>query len=139
MNRPTGITTLAVWFFVGALMCAVVALLFFGGLGVKVTGVGAGGMGVLTGLGTGGGVVFLIFSAIDVVVGVGLWKLCSWARTMTIILVALALLLAATRLLTSLLHFNLFVLAFQLIFVGVYILILWYMFQPHVKQAFGVA
>jgi hypothetical protein len=144
MQRPGGITFLAVLCFLGALVCVLAALVFFlgfglAGAGVKAAGAGTGGMAALMGLGAAGGVLFLIFGAIDVVVGVGLWKLCNWARILTIILTALALLMAGIGLLTSLLHFNLFVLVFQLIFVGIYILILWYMFQPHVKKAFGVA
>jgi membrane protein implicated in regulation of membrane protease activity len=37
----------------------------------------------------------------------------------------------------SLLHFQLFGLVFRLVFVAIYALILWYLFQPRVKQAFG--
>jgi len=142
MERPTGVTILAVLNFVGALLCVLGALLFFLGLGLagagaKTTGAGTGGMALLMGLGAVGGVIILIFGAIAVLVGVGLWKLRNWARILTIVLTALSLLFAVLGLLTSLLHFQLFALVFRLVFVAIYALILWYMFQPHVKQAFG--
>jgi hypothetical protein len=51
---------------------------------------------------------------------------------------ALGLLFSAFGILTGLLHFHLLPFMFRwLVFVPIYVWILWYMFQPHVKQAFG--
>lgn len=143
MERPTGVTILAVLNFLGALLCVLGALLFFLGLGLmgagaKATGAGTGPAAMLMGLGALGGVVFLVFAALAVVVGIGLLKLRNWARILTIVLTSLSLVLGLLGLVTTLLHFVLFTFVFQLIFLGIYAWILWYMFQAHVKQAFGV-
>lgn len=81
------------------------------------------------------GAVAAVFAA----AGVGLWKLRNWARLVTLGLTALRLLLLLPGLLLTLARSDLLGLGVELLFVLVYAWILWYLYQPHVKQAFGAA
>ena len=144
MERPTGVTILAILNFLGAGLYALLAVLFFLiGAGGAASGVldemGGGAAAFLLGLGAAVGVILLIFAAIGLAIGIGMWKLRNWARIVTIVLVGLSLLLGVLGLLGSLISFELGSLIFQAIFVALYAWIIWYLFQPHVKQAFGVS
>ncbi len=81
--------------------------------------------------------VCLVFAAIAAVIGFGLWKLQNWARIVTIVFSGLGIVSGLLGFLTMLLHFSLVGLLFRMIGLGINGLILWYMLQPHVKQAFG--
>ena len=121
-----------------------VAALFFVGFGMigaaaKQASQTPGVTALFIGLGAVGGVVFLIFGAVPLVIGIGLWRLCGWARIITIALSALSLLITLPGLLLSLISFRVLFLLFQLVVAGIYALIIWYMLQPHVKRAFGAA
>ena len=81
----------------------------------------------------------LIFAAIAVGLGMGLWKLQKWARVamlavafLLIFLYAISTLVAATRGADSLLLMSLLTLGF-------FGWAVWYLRQPHVKQAFAGA
>ncbi len=144
MERPTGVTVLAVLNFLGAGLYALLAVLFFligagGAASGMMSEMGGGAAAFLLGLGAAVGVILLIFSAIGLAIGIGLWKLRNWARIVTIVLVGLSLLLGVIGLLGSLIAFELGSLIFQAIFVALYAWIIWYLFQLHVKQAFGAA
>ncbi len=144
MERPTGVTVLAVLNFLGAGLYALLAVLFFligagGAASGMMSEMGGGAAAFLLGLGAAVGVILLIFAAIGLAIGIGMWKLRNWARIVTIVLVGLSLLLGVLGLLGSLIAFELVSLIFQAIFVALYAWIIWYLFQPHVKQAFGVS
>ncbi len=144
MERPTGVTVLAVLNFLGAGLYALFTVLFFligagGAASGMMSEMGGGAAAFLLGLGAAVGVILLIFSAIGLAIGIGLWKLRNWARIVTIVLVGLSLLLGVIGLLGSLIAFELGSLIFQAIFVALYAWIIWYLFQLHVKQAFGAA
>jgi uncharacterized protein YacL len=88
-----------------------------------------GALPVLVGL-------FLLFAALFVWFGIGLWKLRNWARRVTIALMILRLLFLAPGLVIGLLRADLLGLGLQLLFVAVYGWILWYLYQPPIKQLF---
>src|SRR5947208_17028153 len=86
MNRPVGVTILAILCFIGTALCVI------GGIGVMAGGGfianlinqsggqgSAGAGGLLAGLGAAVGVILLIFGAVYAVVGWGLWKLMEGA------------------------------------------------------------
>ncbi len=141
MQRPTGVTILAVLSFIGAVLALLVALgsFFMGGMGLAGIGGQATGMGgTLAMLGAFAGVVMLILAALYLVVGFGLWKLRSWGRMLAIILVALGMLAALAGLVKSFMPLHVGVVVWELIVIAIDVWILWYFFRPHVKQAFGV-
>ena len=88
-----------------------------------------GALPVLVGL-------FLLFAVLFVWFGIGLWKLRNWARQVTIGLMILRLLFLAPGLVIGLLRSDLLGLGLQLLFAAVYGWILWYLYQPGVKQLF---
>lgn len=79
---------------------------------------------------------FLLFAVFFVWFGIGLWKLRNWARQVTIGLMILRLLFLAPGLAIGLLRSDLVGVGLELLFAAVYAWILWYLYQPHVKQLF---
>lgn len=138
MERPTGVTVLAVLCFIGAGFAVLggIGMLFVGGLGMA----GAAsrpGMAMLAGMGAFAGVFLLVMAALDVIVGVGLWKLLSWGRILALVLVGVGAVLAVLGLFSALVHFRPFAVLWQIVVAAIYLLIIWYLTRPHVKQAFG--
>src|SRR3972149_3660078 len=93
MDRPTGVTILAVLNFLGAGLYILIGLLFILGMGIlggmmgQAGGEGsAGAMGMMMGLGAVAGVVFIVLSLIPLLIGWGLWELKNWGRIISIVL-----------------------------------------------------
>ena len=144
MNRPTGVTVIAVLCFIGTAFLLIVGILaFFGGavigalIGsaaqVQGSGAGAAGAGLGAFIGAIVGVVFLVMSAVQFTCGIGLWKLKEWGRMLTIVLSAIGAVLAFF----NLLHFHPITMFFVLIRIAVSVLIIWYLSQPQVRAAFA--
>jgi predicted membrane protein DUF2127 len=138
MERPTGVTILAVVAFIfGGFMT-------LGALGVVLGGAAlssmasSGGLGMLAGVGGAIlGAILFGFAVVYIIDGVGLMKVANWARVLTIVLVGLSLLRSAFSVLRSLGHLHVFAMFFTLIIVAIDVWILVYLFKPDVKQAFG--
>jgi cytochrome c oxidase subunit IV len=140
MERPAGVTILAVVAFIFG------GLLALGGLGMMLGGAvlsrmaNSGGLGMLAGVGGAIiGFVFLGFAVVYIVDAIGLLKVANWGRILTIILVGLSLLRSAFSMMRSLGHLNPIALCFALIIAAIDVWILVYLFKPDVKQAFGAA
>jgi hypothetical protein len=138
MQRPTGVTVLAVLAFIGAGLLVLMALgMFLGGAILSHMSVYSE-FGMLTGIGGAiVGVVLLGMAALDLILGLGLWKLQNWSRVLTIVLMGLAVLFNALGLLSVLLHFHSLLFLPQAIVVVIQVWIVIYLLKPHVKQAFG--
>lgn len=148
MNRPTGVTVLAILAFIGtALMVLVAIMAFLGGafIGTIVgsaahqAGAGAAGAGFGAVIGAAIGVGFLIGAALYAACGYGLWNLKEWGRMLTIILSAIGVVFGALSLLLSMAHFHIFAMFFTLVRVAIGVIIIWYLSQPQVKAAFATA
>lgn len=146
MERPTGITILAVLNFLGAGLYVLGGIFMFVGMGIAGAAAGAGGgegsagaAGMLMGMGAVGGVILIICAAIPGLIGWGLWKLKNWARIVTIVFTALGVLGISLGIFTSLMAMEIFSLVFQALLAALYVWILMYLFKPHVKLAFGAA
>src|SRR3989304_4872730 len=142
MDRPTGVTILAVLNFIGAAFYILLALGFMLGMGLlggmmgQAGGEGsAGAMGMLMGLGVVGGGVVLI---VAILLGWGMWKLKNWARIITIVLCALGALGALAGVAIAAMAGQMISAGFNLVFLLIYAWIIWYLLRPHVKEAFGV-
>lgn len=145
MQRPTGVTILAVLVFLVTCLYIVAALVFFlGGAALSQLGGGPSGatmdMGaMLAGLGAFAGVIMLALAVFSVAVGVGLWKLQNWGRILAIVFIVLGLISALAGVFSAVAEARFGPLLWGLIVVGIDVWILWYLFRPHVKQAFGVS
>ncbi|HEX6880574.1 MAG TPA: hypothetical protein VF135_09430 [Terriglobales bacterium] len=142
MQRPTGVTVIAVINFIGAGLLVFGALAaFFGGAFIgAIIGGGAShsGMGAGMGMLIGGvlGAVLLVFAAISGVVGWGLWGLKEWARIVQIVFAALAVLFRTLSLLLALSQGRIFGLPLALVLLAYNAWVIWYLIQPHVRVAF---
>lgn len=145
MQRPTGVTVIAVLDFIGAGFCVIAALLMFMGgsilaslLGAAVAANGAPGAapaaGIMVSIGIIAGVIVLCFGVLAVFVALGLLKLKNWARITTIVLAALGLLSSLRNLIAA---FHGGGMVVTIIILAYYIWVIWYMLQPNVKAAFG--
>ncbi len=144
MDRPTGVTILAVLNFLGAALYILIGLGFILGMGIlgglmgQAGGEGsAGAMGMMMGLGAVAGVIFIVLSLIPLLIGWGLWKLKNWARIVCLVLMALGALAALAGVAIAGLAGEMISAGFNVIFLALYAWILWYLTRPHVKQAFG--
>ncbi|HSC78507.1 MAG TPA: hypothetical protein VLB32_08080 [Candidatus Acidoferrales bacterium] len=143
MERPIGVTILAVLEFISAGAFILIGLLLLVGGGMLGAmgggGEGSGVMAVLGTLGAVAGVVVLVLAAIPLAVGIGLWKLKNWARILAIVFSGLGVVSNLFGVIGGVSTGEMVSLSSGVIGLGVNILILWYLFQPHVKQAFGAA
>ncbi|MBZ5694224.1 MAG: hypothetical protein LAN36_02560 [Acidobacteriia bacterium] len=138
MERPTGVTILAILAFIATGCAALVGLMFLLG-GAMMSSMGAfPRFGMMAGMGSAIlGVVCLGLAALYLVAGLGLWKLQEWARILTIVLAGLGLLVNGFGILGPLMSFHIMFLLWRAVVLGLDVWVLVYLFQPHVKKAFG--
>lgn len=128
MQRPTGITVMAVLSAIGGVfgLLASVALL---GLGAAVSATsGLGGLAFVA------GIIVLAYSILSLVLAYGFWTLKPWAWPLGIGVQVLGIVQAVLQFMDD--GSRLVSLVISLAIAGV---ILWYLYQPHVKAAFGRA
>ena len=147
MQRPTGITILAILSFIISflLFCVPLSLWLFhvaraarggtapGNHGFSHMGL-AGDLAIGTFL-----VVFLVFAVLYLVNGIGLLRLRNWARWLTVILLCIDILHVLRRALFSLRVIRFSGAAVHLIVLALCIWAIAYLFQPDVKKAFGAS
>jgi uncharacterized membrane protein (DUF2068 family) len=129
MQRPTGITILAVLSFIGGIL-AILAGLALVGLSGAIAAAAGGGTGLATIL----GLLLLIFGVLEIVLGYGFWTLKPWAWSMGVALQGAGIVLNVFQFIN-----NSSQLASVIFSIAISAAILWYLFQPHVKAAFGRA
>lgn|SRR5882724_7089623 len=139
MQRPTGVTIIAILSFLGAAVCILMGLLSFVG-GAFVAGIlknmpGVGNMA--GGLVAAFGVIFLLIGALYAITGYGLWALKNWGRIITIVLMTLGLIFGLLGLVAVFSNFTAGMVVGQVVRLVICAWILWYLLQPNVKQAFG--
>jgi uncharacterized membrane protein (DUF2068 family) len=136
MERPTGVTILAILAIIGGLLGLFGSLAIFA-LGGAATVIGAAGAGahavVGGGLLMGLAVFLLILSVLQLAFGIGAWTLQPWAWTLGVIAQGLSLLGSVAQILNG--H-GIGSQLFSILIAG---LILYYLFTPTVKEAFGKA
>ena len=128
MQRPTGITVMAVLAAIGGVfgLLAAVAL-----LGVGAAASATGGLGGLAAL---AGIIVLAYSVLSLVLAYGFWTLKPWAWPLGIGVQVLGIIQAVLQFMNN--STSVVSLVISLAIAGV---ILWYLYQPHVKAAFGRA
>ncbi len=142
MGRPAGVTVLAILNFIAAACLGLLALavvLGIGFLGTMAGEHGRNGAILLAGLGVIGGVMFVIMAIVSAAIGYGMWNLQNWARLVSIVLCGLGIFAGLLGLTAGAVHFHPFFMMTGIVRMAVAALIIWYLFQPHVKQAFRTA
>lgn len=140
MKRPVGVTIVAVVMVFAGVLFGLAGLAFFamGSTGAMTVALeNAGLAAVLTGLGAAGGVIFLLFSVLHVILAMGLLKLRNPARVLAMLLFALSAVGAVVGLLVTLARFSLIGAAWDSAVIAIDLWVMWYLFRPHVKEAFS--
>ncbi len=127
-ERPLGVTILAVLAIIGGIfgLLGAIALL---GLGAVATGVdgGLGGITLLL------GVAFLVLALLELAFGFGAWTLKPWAWTLGVASQVLSLILIVINIATG------SPITSQIVGIIIAAVILYYLFTPNVRAAFGKA
>jgi hypothetical protein len=132
-ERPAGVTTVAIAFFLaGAYLLAVGATMLARPGLISM----AAGSELLGGLELAGPYMFLLVAAVDTIAVFGLLRLHKWARWMAILLAMIGLVLLLPTVSSALIDFRIGNLAWSGLGVIVRATIVWYLFQPDVKEAF---
>jgi hypothetical protein len=128
--RPTGVTILAVLSAIGGVLGILggIALIGLGGIGAASTGqAGLFGIGVVF------GILALALGIASLAFAFGAWTLQPWAWTLGVILQAANIIFAVVAVIGG------SDIASQIIGVAIAAIILYYLFQPNIKAAFGRA
>jgi hypothetical protein len=143
MQRPGGVTFIAVLDFIGGALCAIGGLFAFAGGSFIASMIAAAnqgsttGSGLAAGIGAFIGVIFLVFAALAIITALGLLKLKGWARIIQLVLSVLGLLGSLRNFAYGGLHAGGGALVFQLVFLVYYIWVIWYLLSASVKAAFA--
>jgi uncharacterized membrane protein (DUF2068 family) len=117
MDRPTGVTILAILAFLNGLLA------ILGAITVMYLGIGTG-LGII-------GIFILALGILSIIYGWGLWTLKSWAWILAIIGSVLGLIANIAAAVSSGDYSS------NLLSAIINAIIVWYLFRPEVKAAFG--
>lgn len=129
MARPTGVTILAILAAIGGVFELLAGLAVLGFSGFLI---GAGG-GIYGGLATIVGLVILGQAVLALAFAYGAWTLKSWAWVLGVAAWVLSLILSAYSVVSGDAISN------QVVSVAIALIVLYYLFTPQVKAAFGRA
>ena len=144
MQRPVGVTILAVLYFFGTCVLTLVGIVALVGMGflgrilAQNPDVGESGAALIAGAGVFVGIFLLALAALCGLVGYGLWNLRSWARTTALVLAVIAAIFACLGVLWGAMRVAPVRMIISGIRLGIHVLIIWYLNQPHVKAAFAI-
>jgi hypothetical protein len=142
MQRPGGVTAIAILDFIGAgfLVLGGIAVFFGGAFLGAVLGGGASrsgaGAGVGMMIGAALGIFMLVIAGIAGFVGWGLWSLKEWARIVQIVLAGLGIFRSLFALM-AIAHGHFLALPFTFAWLAFYGWVIYYLIQPEVKAAFS--
>jgi uncharacterized membrane protein (DUF2068 family) len=125
MQRPTGVTIIAILSAIGGVLGLLASLVLLG-LGAAGAAAGLGGLAFIA------GIIVLAYSILSLVLAYGFWTLKPWAWPLGVGVQAVGILQAILQFAND--SSQIVNLVISIAIAGV---ILWYLFQPHVKAAFG--
>jgi uncharacterized membrane protein (DUF2068 family) len=128
MQRPTGVTVMAILAAIGGVFGLLASLVL---LGIGASGAVAGNLGGLAFL---AGIFVLAYSVLSLILAYGFWTLKPWAWPLGIGVQVLGIVQAVLQFMND--QSGVVSLVISLAISAV---ILWYLYQPHVKAAFGRA
>lgn len=145
MQRPTGVTVIAVIDFIGSAILLILAVGAFVGatfLGAVLgrwashSGSGTAGAGLGFVIGAMVGMVCIVIAVVAAVIGWGLWNLKDWARVVQIILSALGVFFRLIAVLGMMVHLHVLGAAWASIWLTYHAWVVFYLLQPQIKAAF---
>ncbi len=142
MRRPVGITILGAAMFLAGLGFGAAGFTFFfvGSTGASANAHENGALAaVIAALGAAGGILFLLFGALQIVLAVAIFQLRNVARILTIFLFLLIAAGACLGLIATLLSYSHVALLWNVSILVVDLLALWYLLRPATKEVFSRA
>ncbi|HWX38767.1 MAG TPA: hypothetical protein VNY09_05970 [Candidatus Sulfotelmatobacter sp.] len=139
MGRPLGVTILGAGMILAGLGFAAGAVLIFfvGSTGATAAAPQSGAMAAaLAAFGAAGGIIFLLFGAVHVVLAIAIFQLRNLARILTIFLFLLIAAGACLGLVATLLSYSHAGLLWNGSILVLDLLALWYLLRPATKEAF---
>jgi hypothetical protein len=133
VERPAGVSAVAAAFFVAGAYLLIVGLTILVRPGIIGMSAGAALMG---GLELAGPYMFLLLAAVGMAVALGLWRLHRWARWAAILLALIGLVMLVPSVSSAVFDFRLGKLALGGLGVVARTMIVWYLLQEHVGNAF---
>jgi hypothetical protein len=133
-ERPAGVAAVAAAFLLAAAYLLVVGLTMLVRPGVISMAAGAE---LLGGLELAGPYMFLLIAALGAVVALGLCRLHIWARWLAILIAIIGVVLLMPSVSSALFDFRIGKLVWGGLGTIVRVMIVWYLFQPAVKEAFA--
>ena len=133
MTRPIGVSLIAILFLLTAAYLIVVAFVMLLSPGAVSMSSGAD---LLGGLEVAGPYMFLLVAAVATAIGVGLLRLYNWARRLAIVTALLGMVLLLPSVSSAVLDFRIAQLIWGGLGVMVRAMIVWYLYQHPVKEAF---
>ena len=132
MERPSGVTAIAVLFFLSAAYLCVLGIVMLVSPGTAPMTLGAP---LLHGLELAGPFMFLLVGAAGALIGWGLWRLNNWARRVATIAAAAGVIMLVPSVSAAAVDFH-----WPLLWSGLGIIVrsaaVWYLWQPWVAESF---
>lgn len=130
MQRPTGVTILAILAAIGGVLGLLggLALVGFGGLAGGLVGAAIGGFVVISGL------ILLVLAVLELVLAYGFWTLQPWAWQLGVILSAVNILIQILGVLRIVFYSDLSSALLSIIISGV---IIYYLNQAEIRRVFN--
>ena len=133
MPRPTGVTLIAILYWIASCAVILLGLGLFAASGYLGESGRIAGWGWVASLGKIGAILLIGFGGLGAFVGYGLWTLQEWARVTAIVFSVLGILAFLPGF--FLLH-GVFFMPIRLVRLAINVGILWYLFQPQAQRAF---
>lgn len=133
VERPAGVTAVAVAFLLAAFYLLVVGLVMLASPGLVSMAAGAE---LLGGLELAGPYMFLLIGALGAVIALGLWRLHKWARWLAVLAAMIGVVFLLPSVSSAMLDFRIGKLAWGGLGTIVRVLIVWYLFQEPVREVF---
>jgi hypothetical protein len=133
LERPAGVTAIAILFFVCAGYLLILGLLMLFGPGSVSMSFGAP---LLGGLELAGPYMFLLTGAICALIGFGLLRLNNWARRAAILVALIGVVMLVPTVSSAVIGFQFKSLIFGGLGVMLRVMVVWYLFQEPVKDQF---
>jgi hypothetical protein len=133
MERPPGITAIVIAFLLVAAYLLVIGAIMLARPGTVSMAAGAP---LLGGLELAGPVMFLLVGTLAAVIGYGLFRLNNWARRAAILLAFVGVVMLIPSVSGAVVSLRMSPLLFGGVGVILRVMILWYLFQEPVQEAF---
>ncbi len=134
VERPVGVTAVAAAFFLAGAYLVVVGLTMLASPGLVSMAAGAE---LLGGLELAGPYMFLLVGGLGAVVALGLWRLHRWARWLAILAAIVGVVMLLPNVSSAMLDFHIGKLGWAGFGTIVRVMIVWYLFQEPVQEAFA--